>query len=194
MSSSALISVFEIILILIILSIQIYVAYTTIKRINSLKNFLADKDNLSLKAYFLNQDELQTAQAEEITSSIKYTIPNRIDNIDEIIYKRGSISIDGRVYFGGVETSEDDARYILTPTDYTEATFEPILTDVEIKQQLLNMREDSCQYNTNFGSEDNVTIIKPGKVKLQDDGKWLVTEKCLLKVTKKEEEFDEDDG
>lgn len=193
MNSSEVISVFEIILILIILSIQIYVAYTTKKKIQVFKSFLTDKANLLLKKYYLNQDEIQTVAAEEITSSEKYTVPNRIDNIDEKIYKRGSISIDGNVYFGEVDTPIGDAMYVLTPTDYTEATFEPILSNEALKRQLLGMREDSCKYNFGFGDEENVSILKSGKVKLQDNGRWLVIEKCMVKITWKHEVNEEED-
>lgn len=83
--STTVISVFEIILILIILSIQFYVAYTTIKKIQVFKNFLGDKDNLKLTKYYLNQDELQTVKASDITETTKYTIPNRLDDISNPI-------------------------------------------------------------------------------------------------------------
>lgn len=182
--STTVISVFEIILILVILSIQFYVAYTTIKKIQVFKNFLGDKDNLKLTKYYLNQDELLTVKASDITETTKYTIPNRLDNINDPIYKRGSITIDDKVYFGEVSSSEEDARYILTPTDYTSATFVPIVDSTAMKQQLLVMRDNACTYDVSFGDMEDVSIEKNGKVELQADGRWLVVEKCRLKVTK----------
>lgn len=196
-STSIFVSVFEIILILAIISIQIYVAYTTFKRIEILKNFLSDENNLSLNTYYFNQDELQTVKAEDVTGSSKYTVANRIDNIDEPIYKRGSLTRDGKTYFSTIDAYEDDALFILTPTDYTTAAFEPILTSDVKKKQIASMRDNSCSYNMRFGKESDVMLIKKGTVQLQDDGKWLVTEKCKLRVTRKPEGVsitsDEDD-
>lgn len=182
--SSTVISLFEIVLILIILSIQFYVAYTTMKRIQVFKNFLGDKNNLKLTKYYLNQDELQTVKASDITETTKYTIPNRLEDLDEPIYKRGSITIGDKIYFGEVDTPEEDARYVLAPTDYTSATFKPIINNATLKQQLLIMRDNACTYSVSFGDMEDVAVVKSGRVELQADGRWLVVEKCRLKVTK----------
>lgn len=191
MNSTVIISVFEIILILIILSIQIYVGYTTLMRINILKTFLTDEDELSLQTYYLNQDELSTVSAEEVTESSKYTIPNRVDDIDNQFFRRGSILVDGKSYFSSVEADEEDALFVLTPTDYNKAVFKPLLDSESKKEQIASLRDTACRYEHKSGDEDNISLVKEGTVELQDDSKWLVTSKCVLMITKQTEDRDE---
>lgn len=184
-STTVIISVFEIILILIILSIQIYVGYKTLLRIKILRTFLTDKDELSLKTYYLNQDEVSTISAEEVTGSSKYMVPNRIDNIEAQFFRRGSINIDGENYFGNVEADKEDALFVFTPTDYSKAKFRPLLDNEDKKKQIGNLRDTACRYEYKFGDEDDIALVADGTVELQDNGKWLVTSKCVLMVTKK---------
>lgn len=191
MNSTVIISVFEIILILIILSIQIYVGYMTLMRINILKTFLTDEDELSLQTYYLNQDELSTVSAEEVTESSKYTVPNRIDDIDNQFFRRGSILVDGKSYFSSVEADEEDALFVLTPTDYNKAVFKPLLDSESKKEQIASLRDTACRYEYKSGDEDNISLVKEGTVELQDDSKWLVTSKCVLMITKQTEDRDE---
>ena len=84
MSNSALIiSIFEMVLILIIVGVQCYVAIITWKKIRAYQKFLPNKDNVSLKTYYLDAEEMCKLNAEDIMSTNEYILKGRIEERQE---------------------------------------------------------------------------------------------------------------
>jgi len=181
MSSSALIiSIFEMVLILIIVGVQCYVAIITWKKIRAYQKFLPNKDNVSLKTYYLDAEEMCKLNAEDIMSTNEYTLKYRTPK--QAIYMRGTKKKDGKLYFDITDTPIVDAIFKLTPTDFEHVCFEPILTDDTLKVQISKKHSEACSYTESQGSFLYIKVVSKGEATIQENGEWLITKKCELEI------------
>lgn len=175
----------EMILILIILGIQVYVAVVTWKKIQNYGNLLHNRSDVQLRSYYLTTDEMKHLDAEEIMKNERFLYKVALDSLDTI-YKRGTRKQGNDLYFGEKQVDFSDAFYQLKPTDYTHADIRPLLVTEEQKEHFSSMLEDACEFHMSLGAYTEVRVEEPGQAELDENGKWKVIKKCQMEIIKPE--------
>lgn len=173
------------ILILIILGIQLYVAIVTWKKIHNYGNLLHNRSDVKLTTYYLTAHEMKNLDAEEIMENDRFLYKVALDSLDTI-YKRGTRKQGNNLYFGDKQVELSDAFYQLTPTDYVHADIIPLLDTEEQKEHFASMWEDACEFHISLGAYSEVRVKEPGKAELDENGKWKVVKKCQVEIIKPE--------